>query len=129
MRLRSASLFPALSVTWTQARRRNHSLLDIARWLSAAPAQLAGLSADLGSIAPGKHASLVAFDPEATFTVTPDVLHYRHKISPYMGETLHGVVRRTWLRGTPVYTHHDHPVFPVTPHGREHKVSCLLSSI
>ena len=30
-------------------------------------------------------------------------LHYRHPISPYIGETLHGVVEATYLRGEPVY--------------------------
>jgi len=35
--------------------------------------------------------------------VTPERLHYRHAISPYMGETLKGVVDATYLRGEPIF--------------------------
>ena len=73
-------------------------------------------------------ANVVAFDPEAVFTVTPERLHYRHAISPYMGEHLRGVVRRTWLRGEEVYRlDADAPVFAVNPRGREYALSCSLS--
>jgi allantoinase len=118
-----ASLSTALSVVWTQAHARGCTLPQIARWMSTAPAALAGLSAHTGTIAPGMAANLVAFDPDSSFTVTPDVLHYRHKISPYMGQTLRGIVRSTWLRGTRVF---DNQTFPSPPIGREHTLSCSL---
>ena len=118
-----ASLSTALSVVWTDAARRGCTLAQIARWMSAAPAQLAGLSTVVGSIEAGKHANLVAFDAEAAFAVKPDSLHYRHKISPYMDETLRGVVRGTWLRGTQVF---DGRGFPAEARGREHTISCAL---
>jgi allantoinase len=113
-----ASLSTAISVIWTEAHARGHSLSDLARWTSANPAKLAGLSAQIGSIEPGKHANLVAFDAEATRTITPDILHYRHKISPYMGETLRGIVRTTWLRGERIFTNNT---FPAEPQGREYE--------
>jgi allantoinase len=116
-----ASLSTALSVLWTEASARGFTLNDLARWTSSAPAQLLGLSAQIGSIAPGKHANLVAFDTDANFTVTPDMLHYRHKISPYMGEQLCGAVRTTWLRGQKVF---DNQTFPAQPSGREYALSC-----
>ncbi|MBA2539901.1 MAG: allantoinase AllB [Deltaproteobacteria bacterium] len=90
----------ALSITWTEAKARGHSLVDIARWMSANPAKLAGLTGTKGAIAAGHHADLIVFDDEATFTVTPERVHHRHKITPYAGETLTGVVRMTYLRGT-----------------------------
>jgi len=120
-----ASLSVAFSVIWTQAHTRGFTLSQIAQWTAAAPAALAGLSAHTGAIAPGMAANLVAFDPEAHFTVTPEVLHYRHKISPYMGQTLRGVVRSTWLRGTKVF---DNQTFPSPPIGREHTLSCSLTT-
>ena len=98
------SLSTALSVLWTECMRRELTLSQLAHWTSAAPARLAGLSTHIGSIEPGKHANLVAFDPDAIFTLTEDMLHYRHKISPYLGETLRGLVHTTWLRGQPVFT-------------------------
>jgi len=98
-----ASLSVALPVVWTDAVRRGFTLNDIARWMSAAPAALAGLSARSGALAAGREANFVVFDPEAEFTVTPETLHYRHTISPYMSETLRGAVAATYLRGEPVY--------------------------
>jgi len=118
------SLSTALSVLWTECTRRELTLSQLAQWTSAAPAKLAGLATHTGSIEPGKHADLVAFDPEATFTLTEDMLHYRHKISPYLGETLRGKVHTTWLRGQPVFTRRNGTdEFPTPPQGREHQLS------
>ena len=38
-------------------------------------------------------ADFVVFDPEAEFVVTPERLHHRHAVSPYMGERLRGMVQ------------------------------------
>lgn len=119
-----ASLSTALSVLWTQASQRGVSLTDLSRWTSTAPAQLAGLATEVGSIEPGKHANLVAFDTEATFTLTEEMLHYRHKVSPYLGQTLRGRVRTTWLRGERVFSEGE---FAGSPRGREYALSCSLS--
>jgi allantoinase len=39
--------------------------------------------------------------------VTPERLHYRYPLSPYLGETLRGVVKATYLRGRAVFTEGD----------------------
>jgi allantoinase len=93
-----SSLQLGLPAVWTQARRRGHGLPDVVRWMSSAPAALAGLPGK-GAIAPGYDADLVAFDPGASFTVDPARLAHRHPVTPYAGQTLSGVVCRTWLRG------------------------------
>jgi allantoinase len=93
-----SSVQVALPVVWTQARARGHSLDDVARWMAAGPAAVAGLAAK-GGIAPGLDADLVAFAPDDSFTVRPEGLLHRHRLTPYAGQRLHGVVRRTWLRG------------------------------
>jgi len=95
-----SSLQLGLPAVWTQARQRGHSLADVARWMSAGPATLAGVPGK-GAIAPGYDADLVAFDDAATFTVDPARLRHRHPVTPYAGRALTGVVRRTWLRGRP----------------------------
>jgi allantoinase len=92
----------ALSVVWTEASARGHTLVDIARWMCAAPARLAGLTGTKGTIAPGAHADLVVFDDRATTTVTPESVHHRHKVTPYAGEQLRGAIEATYLRGTRV---------------------------
>ena len=94
-----ASLQLGLSAVWTAARRRGRTLDDTVRWMSAAPARLAGLPAK-GALAAGHDADLVAFDPDETYTVDPARLLHRHPLTPYAGRTLTGRVRQTWLRGT-----------------------------
>jgi allantoinase len=98
-----ASLSVALPVMWTEARKRGFTMLDIAHWMAEAPAGLAGCQMYKGRIAPGFDADFVAFDSEAEFVVTEERLHYRYPLSPYMGETLRGVVKATYLRGKPVF--------------------------
>nr|MDT0656615.1 allantoinase AllB [Micromonospora sp. DSM 115978] len=96
-----ASVQLGLPVIWTEARRRGHTLADVARWMATRPAQIAGLPGK-GRIAVGAAADLIAVDPDATFTVDPAALWHRHPITPYAGMSLTGVVRRAWLAGRPV---------------------------
>jgi allantoinase len=98
-----ASLQLGLPLVWTEARRRGASLEDLARWMSAAPAALAGLGQRKGRIAPGLDADLVVWEPEAEVTVEARRLFFRHKVSPYLGRRLEGRVERTVLRGVTVY--------------------------
>lgn len=98
-----ASLQLLLPLVWTGARARAVPIERLAEWLAAAPARLAGLSGAKGAIAPGYDADLVVFDPEASFTVDPDRLLHRHRLSPYVGRELAGRVRRIFLRGMEVF--------------------------
>jgi OHCU decarboxylase len=87
-------------VVWTGARARSHGLERIAEWLCARPASLLRLDRDRGAIAAGRIASLVAWDPEASFVVDPATLLFRHpSTTPYAGERLFGVVERVFVRG------------------------------
>lgn len=119
-----ASLSTALPVMWTEASARGHSLRDIARWMSGAPASLAGVRQVAGGIERGKQASFFLFDPDAEFIVTEDILHYRHKVSPYLGERLRGRVRETIVRGATVYAD---GIFEGPSIGRETRIACPLS--
>jgi allantoinase len=107
-----ASLSMALPLMNTEASKRGFSLTDIARWMSEAPANLAGCHTRKGRLAAGHDADFVVFDPETEFVVTKDRLHYRHPVSPYLGEKLRGVVKATYLRGNLVYSGGDFPGEP-----------------
>ncbi|HEX5902812.1 MAG TPA: amidohydrolase family protein, partial [Actinomycetota bacterium] len=93
-----ASLQLGLRAIWTGARERGSGLEDVARWMSAGPASLAGLGRK-GAIAEGMDADLVVFDPEDRSTVDPSELLHRHPTTPYAGRTLDGRVVTTYVRG------------------------------
>ena len=93
----------ALPVVWTYGRERGCAVADLVRWMAVAPAKIAGLTTK-GAIAVGRDADLVAFAPDAEFTVEPGLLRHRHKLTPYLGQRLTGVIGRTWLRGQEVFS-------------------------
>jgi allantoinase len=104
-----SSLQLTLPIVWTEARRRGHSLPDIAKWMAEGPATFAGLGKK-GRIAKGLDADFCIFAPDETFVVDPHKLYHRHPLTPYEGRTLSGAVRQTWLRGERVDLQ--------SPHGR-----------
>ncbi|HKP47746.1 MAG TPA: allantoinase AllB [Pyrinomonadaceae bacterium] len=98
-----SSLQLRLPIMWTEAKRRGHSLIDLSRWLSAAPAELVNLNRRKGTFAVGHDADIVIWNPEKEFEVSGEALHHRHKLTPYEGRTLTGVVEQTFLRGQKIY--------------------------
>jgi allantoinase len=108
-----ASLSVALPLMYTEASKRGFSLSDIANWMSRAPANLAGCHAQKGILAAGHDADFVVFDPESEFVVSEERLHFRHPVSPYLGEKLQGVVKATYLRGRKVFSDGQFPGEPI----------------
>ncbi len=98
-----SSLQLRLPIVWTEAQRRGHSLNDLSRWLCAAPAQLVNLKNRKGNLAAGCDADIVIWNPAKQFQVSASGLHHRHKLTPYEGKTLSGVVEKTFLRGRKIY--------------------------
>jgi len=77
-------------------------LMRLARWMSEAPAALAGVF-NKGRIEAGCDADLTVWDPHAEHTVTSTRLQQRHKMTPYAGRCLRGVVDTTIVGGTTVW--------------------------
>jgi allantoinase len=102
-----ASLELGLAVVWTAASARGIPVERLTSWLSAGPAALAGLEARKGSIAEGKDADLVVWDPAVEFSVDPRRLRQRHKATPYAGRRLRGRVIETYSKGRLVYREGD----------------------
>lgn len=92
-----------LSVLWTQSKERGKGVGEIFRWNAEGPARLAGLGERKGQIIKGYDADLVLWDEKATFEVKGEAIKHRHKVTPYAGRTLHGIVHRTWVRGRVAY--------------------------
>lgn len=98
-----ASLELALGLVWTGARARGFGIADVARWMSARPAALAGLSHRKGTLAVGRDADIVLWDPDGGTEVDAERLQQRHKITPYAGRRLAGKVHATLVRGQRVW--------------------------
>jgi allantoinase len=93
----------SLSVMWTNFRSRGFELSDLTRLMSEGPAKLAGLEKRKGKLAPGFDADIVIWDPDAAFTVNPELVYHRHKLTPYSGREVYGRVEAVYVRGGLVY--------------------------
>jgi allantoinase len=98
-----SSLQIMLPVVWSEASRRGFGLADIARWLCDSPARFLGLGGKVGRIAKDTRANIVVWKPEEEFTVQGESLHHRHKLTPYEGRKLKGVVHSTMIGGRYAY--------------------------
>jgi allantoinase len=82
--------------------RRGLPLERIASLTAGQPALRFGIR-ERGSIAAGNHADLAIVDPGETWTLDAAGLFQRHPISPYVGCTFRGKVRRTIRRGETIF--------------------------
>jgi len=58
----------------------------------------------------GFDADIVIWDPSEQFTVRPELIYHRHKLTPYDGMELFGKVEATYVRGRRVLTTANSPV-------------------
>lgn len=98
-----SSLQLRLPIMWTLGSERGYTINHLAEWLCRAPARLVGLDKRKGAIAEGYDADMVVWNPGAAFRVEPQMIQHRHKLTPYAGQTLSGVVEQTYLRGEKIY--------------------------
>jgi allantoinase len=94
-----SSLQFALPIVWTEARKRGVPLARVSQLMSEGPAQLAGIDHRKGKLAPGYDADIIVFEPDESFRVEPSMIEHRHKITPYAGRELFGIVKAAYVRG------------------------------
>jgi dihydroorotase-like cyclic amidohydrolase len=70
------------------------------RWVSEAPAALAGLQGSKGTIAPGYDADLVIVDPNQQTRVRPEIMRSKQRHSALDGMEFGFTVREVYLRGS-----------------------------
>lgn len=63
-----------------------------------------GLGGVKGSIEVGADADFVIWNPDETFVVTQEIIEFKNKVTPYMGRTLHGVIKETFVRGQKIWS-------------------------
>jgi allantoinase len=95
-----ASLQFGLPIIWSEHRL---DLESIANLMCAGPAAIAGIENRKGKIAAGYDADIVVWSPEERFHITPEMIQHRHKVTPYEGAELSGVVKSTYVRGRKVW--------------------------
>lgn len=92
-----------LSLIWTAAKVRGFTIPDISKLMCENTAEFIGLGKRKGKIQKGYDADLIVFDPEKKFIVEEKNIFHKHKVTPYSGEELYGVIETTFLRGIKVY--------------------------
>lgn len=94
-----------LPASWT-ALREMISLEKFIPLLTSHPAKFLQLDDRKGKIEVGYDADILIWDPEEKEMITKENVLHRHKISPYIGETLYGVTKQTIVGGVTVYANH-----------------------
>jgi allantoinase len=108
-----AALQFTLPVMWTNFEKRGFGFEDLSRFMSAAPAKLAGLEERKGRLETGYDADIVVWHPEKEFEIRRENIHFKNKITPYAGMNLRGVVEATYVRGEKVYENGEFAARPV----------------
>ena len=71
--------------------------------MSSNPAKFIGIDHCKGQISAGYDADLVCWNPDESFVVESTMINFKNKITPYEGEKLFGIVKRTYLRGNTIF--------------------------
>ena len=103
----------SLPLIWTEARERGFTLAEISRLMSLQTAKFAGLATFKGDIRVGFDADFIAFDADAEYEISNDMVKHRHKFTPYAGRTVKGEIKKTFVRGNLVYADDQFMASPV----------------
>ena len=76
-------------------------LARVVEALSQAPAKIAGL--DVPRLAEGARADFTLVDPEHAWTIAPERLRSKSHNTPFMGQTVRGLVTATVVHGDVVF--------------------------
>jgi allantoinase len=94
--------FPLVAAQVFHDQRGGMTLAGMSASLSERVAHRFGVSARKGKLAVGFDADLTIMDFSVGETIRAEALHYRHKISPYVGREMRAGFRSVWRRGTRV---------------------------
>ena len=87
-----------LSASWT-ALKAEMTLAEFIPLLTSKPAQFLGWQNRIGQLKEGLDADITIWQPETTFQVTERLIEHKHKVSPYLHQTLYGKVIGTIVNG------------------------------
>ena len=104
-----------LSASWT-ALKAEMTLAEFIPLLTSKPAQFLGWQNKIGQLATGFDADITIWQPETAFQVTEHSIEHKHKVSPYLHQTLYGKVIGTIVNGQ--FGFQDGMVGPI-PYGKK----------
>jgi dihydropyrimidinase len=87
----------------SQANKGLLSFERVVELCSTNPAKIFGIAEKKGSIAPGKDADIVLYDPKREFTITQKNMHSTIDYTIWEGTKLTGYPVRTYSRGSLIY--------------------------
>ncbi len=73
--------------------------------LTSAPARFLGVDNRKGKLAVGFDADITIWNPAASFTLNESHVFHRHRLNPYIGKQLFGIVQQTIVNGITVFHH------------------------
>ena len=103
----------SLPIIWTEAKKRGFSLEEVSKLMSLNVAKFIGVEQSKGLIEEGYDADFVVWNPIENFIVNAENIHFKHKISPYLGENLLGVVKETFIAGKKVFENGNFVSLPI----------------
>jgi len=97
-----SSLQYLLPASWSSLKNEL-SLEAFIPLLTEKPARYLSIQNQKGFLKKGADADLTIWSPEESFVISKSHNLHKHKISPYIGETLSGKVKATFVNGTEVF--------------------------
>ncbi len=92
-----------LPASWT-ALQEHISLEKFIPLLTEQPAKFLKIDDRKGFIKKGYDADFVVWAPGENFVVTEDMILHKHKITPYIGKQLGGIVHATYINGELIFS-------------------------
>ncbi len=102
-----------LPAVWTQAKKRGFTVHQIWQLLSRNPAHFLQLNDRKGYLKKGYDADIIVWDDDTSFIISEEQIQFKHKISPYIGETMIGKVIMTLCNGSIAYQNQQLQSTPV----------------
>ncbi len=91
-----------LPLLYSEGQQRGLALEKLICLLTKNPAKFLGLEYQKGKLQEGFDADITVWDDNQEFTITEEIIHHKHKATPYLGQTLFGKVIHTFVNGVHV---------------------------
>ena len=94
-----AGLQFTLPALWKAGENKGLTLEKLIPLLTSKPAKFLGLDHKKGYLKEGHEADITVWDDSKQFIVTKDIIAHKHKITPYLNQTLKGKIIHTFVKG------------------------------